>query len=102
MQEEGVKSKSKTLRSMGASSKEKKRKGEKKTIKTILLNSIPVDTSEPYEENDVQSWMGETTHSVIKRVMTQKGVRQEKKLTKRNPAAGQKDHFKCIWPAKTN
>ena len=31
-----------------------------------------------------------------------KGVRQEKKLTKRNPAVGQKDHFKCIWPAKKN
>ena len=29
-----------------------------------------------------------------------KGVRLAKKLTKRNPTAGQKDHFKCIWPAK--
>ena len=29
-----------------------------------------------------------------------KGVLQAKKLTKRNPAAGQKDHFKYIWPAK--
>ena len=26
-----------------------------------------------------------------------KRVRQAKKLTKRNPAAGQKDHFKSIW-----
>ena len=29
-----------------------------------------------------------------------KGVRQAKKPTKRNPAVGQKDHFKCIRPAK--
>ena len=28
-----------------------------------------------------------------------KGVRQAKKPTKRNPALGQKDHFKCMWPA---
>ena len=27
-------------------------------------------------------------------------VRQAKKLAKTNPAVGQKDHFKCIWPAK--
>ena len=26
-----------------------------------------------------------------------KKVRQAKKPTKRNPAAGQKDHFKSIW-----
>ena len=29
-----------------------------------------------------------------------KGVRQAKKLTKRNPVVGQKDYFKCIWPEK--
>ena len=29
-----------------------------------------------------------------------KGVRQAKKPTKRNPAVGQKNDFKCIWPAK--
>ena len=29
-----------------------------------------------------------------------KGVRQAKKPTKRNPAVGQNDHFKCTWPAK--
>ena len=29
-----------------------------------------------------------------------KGVGQTKKPIKRNPAVGQKDHFKCIWPAK--
>ena len=29
-----------------------------------------------------------------------KEVRQVKKPTKRNPAVGQKDHFKCIWPTK--
>ena len=29
-----------------------------------------------------------------------KRVRQAKKPTKRNPAVAQKDHFKCIWPAK--
>ena len=31
---------------------------------------------------------------VTKRVKTKKGVRQVKKATKRNSAAGQKDHFK--------
>ena len=63
---------------MAALSKKKKRKGEKNQIKTILLKSIQVETSEPYEENVVQSWVGATTNSVTKRVMTQKGVRQEK------------------------
>ena len=29
-----------------------------------------------------------------------KGIRQAKKPTKKNPAVGQKGHFKCIWPAK--
>ena len=29
-----------------------------------------------------------------------KGAKQSKKPTKINPAVGQKDHFKCIWPAK--
>ena len=29
-----------------------------------------------------------------------KGIRQAKTPTKKNPAVGQKDHFKCIWPAK--
>ena len=29
-----------------------------------------------------------------------KGVRQANKPTKRNLAVGQKDHFKCKWPAK--
>ena len=29
-----------------------------------------------------------------------KGVEQAKKPTKRNPAVGQKNHFKCIWQAK--
>ena len=29
-----------------------------------------------------------------------KEVRQAKKHTKRNPVVGQKDHFKCTWPAK--
>ena len=29
-----------------------------------------------------------------------KGVRQAKKPTKRNPAVGQKDHFKCTQLAK--
>ena len=41
---------------MAALSKEKKRKREKNQIKTILLKSIQVETSEPYEENVVQSW----------------------------------------------
>ena len=67
------KSKSKTLRRMAALLKEKKRKGEKNQIKTILLNSIQVETSEPYEENVVRSWVGETTNSVTKRAMIQKG-----------------------------
>ena len=35
------------------------------------------------------------TNSVTKR------VRQAKKPTKRNPDVSQKDHLKCIWPAKT-
>ena len=39
--------------------------------------------------------MGETTNSKTKRVWT-KRVRQAKKPTKRNPAMGQKDHFKSI------
>ena len=29
-----------------------------------------------------------------------KRVRQAKKPAKKNPAVGQKEHFKCIWPAK--
>ena len=38
---------------------------------------------------------GETTKGPVS-----KRVRQAKKPTKRNPAVGQKNHFKCVWPAK--
>ena len=67
---------------------------EQEKRKKFKLDSIHVYTSEPYEENVVKSWVGETTDSVTIGVKTQKGVRQAKKPTKRNPAAGQKDHFK--------
>ena len=42
--------------------------------------------------------MGETTNSVTKKVKNQKGSGKER--TNQNFAVGQKNHFKCIRPAK--
>ena len=45
--------------------------------------------------------MGERNNELCdQRGQDPKGGQAAKKPTKRNPAAGQKDHYKCIWPAK--